>query len=204
MGRQPSIWDARHRAPRCGLPEAMRARAAPCPLARTCPCLTLLPVGFAWPELLPAPPVVSYTTFSPLPLGGVRSHALPSPRQRRCAFCGTVPSGRPAWPLASTALCGVRTFLIPIGTRLPDQLGCNSSILDCGASVKRDPAMRAFVAWGKPWRRGEAPTLAGKPYACPRASPSSTRTRGRARASPLLLIALQPGASRLPYASPAN
>jgi hypothetical protein len=31
----------------------------------------------------------------------------------RYAFCGTVPSGRPAWPLASTALCGVRTFLMP-------------------------------------------------------------------------------------------
>lgn len=59
--------------------------------------------------------------------------------QRRYAFCGTVPSGRPAWLLASTALCGVRTFLIPLGTRLPDRLGCDSSILDCGASVNTGP-----------------------------------------------------------------
>ena len=32
----------------------------------TRPCLALLSVGFAWPELSPAPPVVSYTAFSPL------------------------------------------------------------------------------------------------------------------------------------------
>ena len=33
----------------------------------TCPCLALLPVGFAWPRRSPASPVVSYTTISPLP-----------------------------------------------------------------------------------------------------------------------------------------
>jgi hypothetical protein len=26
-------------------------------------------------------------------------------------LCGTIPSGHPAWPLASTVLCGARTFL---------------------------------------------------------------------------------------------
>jgi hypothetical protein len=31
-------------------------------------CLTLLQEGVAWPQTLPPAPVVSYTTFSPLPL----------------------------------------------------------------------------------------------------------------------------------------
>ena len=31
------------------------------------PCLALLPVGVAWPPGSPRTPVVSYTTFSPLP-----------------------------------------------------------------------------------------------------------------------------------------
>ena len=67
-------------------------------------CLALLPVGFAWLGLSPDPPVVSYTAFSPLPtlrpwpgIGGL--------------FLWHFPSGCPAWPLASTVPCGVRTFL---------------------------------------------------------------------------------------------
>ncbi len=32
-----------------------------------CPCLALLPVGVAWLPGSPRTPVVSYTTFSPLP-----------------------------------------------------------------------------------------------------------------------------------------
>ena len=43
------------------LPGAQMERAAPCP------CLALLLMGVTWPPLSPATPVVSYTTFSPLP-----------------------------------------------------------------------------------------------------------------------------------------
>jgi hypothetical protein len=35
-----------------------------------CPCLTLLPLGVAWPSSLLRTPVVSYTTISPLPKSG--------------------------------------------------------------------------------------------------------------------------------------
>ncbi len=34
------------------------------------PCLALLPLGVAWPPSLLGTPVVSYTTFSPLPESG--------------------------------------------------------------------------------------------------------------------------------------
>ena len=67
-----------------------------------CACFALLPVGFAWPQTLLPAPVVSYTTFSPSPSGF---------RQRHSVLCGTFPSGHPAWLLASTVLCGGRTFL---------------------------------------------------------------------------------------------
>jgi hypothetical protein len=43
------------------------------PLRR--PCLALLPVGVAWPPGSPRTPVVSYTTFSPLP-GRERGRAV--------------------------------------------------------------------------------------------------------------------------------
>src|SRR5262249_33916420 len=36
---------------------------------------------------------------------------LPLVIERRFAFCGTDPWGRPPWPLASTLPCGARTFL---------------------------------------------------------------------------------------------
>ena len=64
-------------------------------------------------------------TLTPRPMGA-----------GRYAFCCTVPSGHPAWPLASTVPCGVRTFLIPRGTRLPSQLGCNYSISHNTTDVK--------------------------------------------------------------------
>jgi hypothetical protein len=60
----------------------------------------------------------------------------------RYAFCCTVPSGHPAWLLASTTPYGVRTFLIPRGTRLPDQLGCNYSISHNPTNVKLYGAIR--------------------------------------------------------------
>ncbi len=54
-----------------GPPGARTERATPCgsgvaPTPRR-PCLALLPVGVAWPPGSPRTPVVSYTTFSPLP-----------------------------------------------------------------------------------------------------------------------------------------
>ena len=67
-------------------------------------CLALLPVGFAWLGLSPDPPVVSYTTFSPLPNLGTQPKV-------GGLFLWHCPSGHPAWLLASTAPCGVRTFL---------------------------------------------------------------------------------------------
>jgi len=48
-----------------------RAASRPLPHAEAgglCPCLALLPAGVAWPPALLPAPVVSYTTFSPLPL----------------------------------------------------------------------------------------------------------------------------------------
>jgi len=65
-----------------------------------CACLALLPVGFAWPATSLPPPVVSYTTLSP----------LPRLREAVC-FLLHLPSGHPAWLLASTVPCGGRTFL---------------------------------------------------------------------------------------------
>lgn len=71
-----------------------------------CICLTLLPVWFAWlPTLLPTP-VVSYTPVSPSRLFTAISSLL------------HLSSGCPAWRLASTAPCGVRTFLnVPVARR---------------------------------------------------------------------------------------
>ncbi len=48
----------------CSLTE--RERDAPQPVGLPL-CLTLLPAGVTWPRRLPVAPVVSYTTFSPLP-----------------------------------------------------------------------------------------------------------------------------------------
>jgi hypothetical protein len=63
-------------------------------------CLALLPVGFAWPGLSPDPPVVSYTTFAPLPTRRPWPFGLSlrtKPGSAVC-FCGTVrrvtPPGR--------------------------------------------------------------------------------------------------------------
>ena len=69
VSRGSSIWDARYRAPRAAYPELDGDEQPPASAALAAegrPCLALLPVGFARPGLSPAPPVVSYTTFSPL------------------------------------------------------------------------------------------------------------------------------------------
>lgn len=68
---------------------------------QTLPYLVLLRTGYAWPDMLPHPPVVSYSTVSPLPSGkpegGLLSVALSGDRS--------------PWELPSALPCGARTFL---------------------------------------------------------------------------------------------
>ena len=65
----------------------------------------LLPVRFAWPPASLRAPVVSYTTFSPLP-----SPAKSAGDSAVC-FCGPIRQVTPPRELPSIPLCGVRTFL---------------------------------------------------------------------------------------------
>lgn len=55
-------------------------------------------------------------------------------------FCGTDPSGCPAWPLASILPCGARTFLTPKRTfRSRDRLArFAKGIIACRARARRD------------------------------------------------------------------
>jgi hypothetical protein len=128
--RQPSIWGARYRTPQCGLPGAERVRAAPCPQSEDSLLLGLAPDGVC--------PAEAVTNLA----GGLLHHlftltpALCEPR--RYTFCGTMPSDRSAWLLASIVLYGVRTFLIPRRTRLPGQLGPSLSIAHRRTNVKRN------------------------------------------------------------------
>ncbi len=92
---------------------------------RTPPCLTLLPVRFAWPKTLLPPPVVSYTTVSPSP---------PVPKHPgQCTSLLHLLSGRPARPLAGTVPYGVRTFLeaetAPRSPNQPDKLYPNIGLM---------------------------------------------------------------------------
>jgi len=72
------------------------------------PCSTLLRVGFTEPTGSPRSLVRSYRTVSPLPVPN--SAVGPS----AVCFLWHCPAGRPDWPLASTLLYGVPTFLDPI------------------------------------------------------------------------------------------
>jgi len=80
-----------------GLPGALETSNLRAIMPR--PCLALLPVGFASASRSPGPPVVSYTTFSPLP------HI----RVRRSVFCGTF--RRVAPPGCYPAPCSVELGL---------------------------------------------------------------------------------------------
>ena len=63
--------------------------------AASCPCLALLPAGVTWPPALLRTPVVSYTTFSPLPSPPT---ALPEGEGgggKAVFFCGPDPAGCP-------------------------------------------------------------------------------------------------------------
>ncbi len=67
-------------------------------------CLALLPTGVAWPQRLPAAPVVSYTTFSPLPApfeasavclcGPIRESPRPGVTRRRTLWSPDFPRAR--------------------------------------------------------------------------------------------------------------
>ena len=73
-------------------------------------CLALLPTGVAGPQTLLPAPVVSYTTFSPLP------------HQAAVLFCGPIRQVSPPRAFPGAVPCGVRTFLIPLsGTRPSDR-----------------------------------------------------------------------------------
>ena len=63
----------------CGLPGARRGRAAPRPCGLRS-CLALLQVGVAWPRSSLTAPVVSCTTFSPLPMSWTSSRRRESHR----------------------------------------------------------------------------------------------------------------------------
>jgi len=65
--------------------------------------LALLLVGVAWPPVSPRTPVVSYTTFSPLP-GWFTNLAV-------CFSVALFHRVAPIWTLSSTVPCGARTFL---------------------------------------------------------------------------------------------
>ena len=107
-GRRPSIWAHRHRVPqavhprtRASSPSVHYCTSSAQPHRRAVRPSTLLRAGFTQPPQSPGVLVRSYRTVSPLP----RSKAW------RSVFCGTYPAGHPGLPLATTLLCGVRTFL---------------------------------------------------------------------------------------------
>ncbi len=71
-------------------------------------CLALLPTGVAWPRRLPGAPVVSYTTFSPLPDLAIRGGLFlwPCPR--------VTPTGRyPALYPVESGLSSPRRRITP-------------------------------------------------------------------------------------------
>ena len=99
--RRSSIWTNHRWPPQAATREL--GRAALESFARTRDMrvlLALLPVGFTQPRRSPAVLVRSYRTVSPLP-GNILA----------VYFLLHLPAGHPGLPLATTALCGVRTFL---------------------------------------------------------------------------------------------
>ncbi len=64
---QSSIWTQRHRGVQAAYPRLKRNEQPLAHKSGLCLCLALLLVGVAWPPTLLPAPVVSYTTFSPLP-----------------------------------------------------------------------------------------------------------------------------------------
>src|SRR5699024_11241106 len=91
----------------------------------------LLPVGFAWPPPSPEALVGSYPTVSPLPVPPI------SRRPLAVCFLWHFPARRRGWPLATTVLCGVRTFLGEIISSRPPGRLIRSPILARRGSHRR-------------------------------------------------------------------
>ena len=104
-GRRPSIWDGDCSTPQATYPEC--GRAAPAAQGRPPHAWSCSRCGIPsrpsylsrWWSL--TPPFHAYLQRLGL------SHSLGRP-----VFCGTLPSGHPAWTLSSILLCGARTFLV--------------------------------------------------------------------------------------------
>ena len=145
--RRPSIWDARCRAPQAAYPGLKGSKPLPGPgtEARTSPLLGLALGGVCLAEAVTSP------------AGGLLHHLFtlanecaPYAHSPRYTFCGTLPSGHPAWPLASTVLYRVRTFLTLCiqkthRAQSPGRLGCTSSISDHYRTVKLSKIEPAYT-----------------------------------------------------------
>src|SRR5688572_15131318 len=77
---------------------------------------------------------------------------------RRSVLCGTVPWGRPPWPLASTLPCGARTFLPP---RCRDRR--SPSLLWRASSIRLSRDFADDVAVAAPLRGGAVDVDAADP-----------------------------------------
>jgi len=90
----------------------LRDEQPPVPEAHACK-LGLAPGGGCLAGRVATPPVVSYTTFSPLPglRIGDRGWYIVFPQSIGGLFLWPCSAGHPAWVLPSTVLCGARTFL---------------------------------------------------------------------------------------------
>ena len=80
-------------------------------MLRDCLCLTLLQAGVAWPRTLLPTPVVSYTTFSPLPLSYSSPNSEGIGRGRRGRSVSVARSGRLPRPGSYPAPCSVECGL---------------------------------------------------------------------------------------------
>jgi len=78
------------------------------PASGRCPCLALLPMGVAWPQALLPAPVVSYTTFSTLPV----SHSPEVSAPFGGLFLWPDPAGYPAPGV--TRHCALRSADFPL------------------------------------------------------------------------------------------
>jgi len=102
---------------------------------RACVCLALLPVGVAWPPTLLPTPVVSYTTFSPLP---------PSMTKAAVLFCGPIRGISP--PGCYPAPCSLERGLSSgMCLRLPGRSSNQSHHIPAGYRRQRNGANTALT-----------------------------------------------------------
>ncbi len=147
--RRPSIWDAHRCAPRCDLPadigRAARQHRHSC-RNRGCP-LGLAPGG------------VYQAIGVTVDAGELLPHRFTltrTPRREPLAVCFLwhCPARHRGWPLATTVLCGVRTFLDGFPPRPPGQLIRTNQSIDVrnpqGASSdtgSKTPLTKAAARW---------------------------------------------------------